>query len=119
MVRQSLKLTALTVRRRARRRSLLLDLPEALGVPVADGGQLRILGRQARRAVRRPADECGVVDLWRPRISMSLAGHKSRWAWDGGMPPRTFDHSGWWFLILHCNDTAVMKSWDITLLVAP
>lgn len=25
---------------------------------------------------------------------------------------RTFDHSGWWFLILHCNDTAVMKSWN-------
>lgn len=24
----------------------------------------------------------------------------------------TFDHSGWWCLILHCSDTAVMKSYE-------
>lgn len=30
--------------------------------------------------------------------------------------PRTLDHSGWWFLILHCSDTAVMKSWDLIML---
>lgn len=39
-------------------------------------------------------------------------------AWErGDATPRTFDHSGWWFLILHCSDTAVMKSWDFITLV--
>lgn len=57
MVRESLQLTALAVRGR------LLDFPEALCIAVADCGQLRVLGRQARGAVSRPADECGIVDL--------------------------------------------------------
>lgn len=63
MVRQPLQLAALAL---SSGRRFLLDLPEALGVPVAERGQLRVLGRQARRAVRRPADECGVVDLLFP-----------------------------------------------------
>lgn len=63
MVRQPFQLTALALSGSG---GLLLDLPEALGVPVAEGRQLRVLGRQARRAVRRPADERGVVDLHGP-----------------------------------------------------
>lgn len=69
MVREPLQLTALALS--GRRCRLLLDLPKALGVPVAEGRQLRVLGRQARRAVRRPADERGVVDLHVPRQLMS------------------------------------------------
>ena len=64
MVREPLQLTALALS--GIRCRLLLDLPEALGVPVAERRQLRVLGRQARRAVRRPADEGGVVDLHAP-----------------------------------------------------
>lgn len=61
MVREPLELAALALSGRCCR--LLLYLPEALGVSVAERRQLRVLGRQARRAVRRPADERGVVDL--------------------------------------------------------
>jgi hypothetical protein len=38
--------------------------------------------------------------------------------WSGEQEPEhgcilylTLDHSGWWFLILHCRDTAVIKSY--------
>lgn len=47
-----------------------------------------------------------------PGVFPRLPGNKSR-PGTRGYPLLTFDHSGWWFLILHCNDTAVMKSYSL------
>ena len=71
---------------------------------ITDARQRDVLRREALGLVGCPADEGCVEDL--PGISFCVTmgrGDKVRRS--------TLDHSGWWFLSLHCRDTAVMKSW--------
>jgi hypothetical protein len=86
----------------------ILDLAKVLRQSITDARERGVLGRYARRAVRCPAYECGIVHLGTFSQSEFSTAVKAESA------ELTFDHSGWWFFNLHCNETAVMKSWALS-----